>query len=85
MERAQARHNMATLLQRLTNEVPPKLKRKTPEQKKALDAYNNALRQEDRYLGSVFVTPIGQRQVEAKTKAAYDECRRLGMTHEHGL
>jgi hypothetical protein len=34
-----------------------KLKRKTSEQKKAFQAYEFALRQEDRYLGSVFVTP----------------------------
>lgn len=55
------------------------------EQKKALAAYNEALRQEDRYLGSVFVTPMGQRDIEAKTKAAYTACVKLGMTHEHGL
>ena len=57
----------------------------TPAQKKALNAYNNALRQEDRYLGSVFVTPIGQRDIEAKTRVAHDVCLSLGMTHEHGL
>jgi hypothetical protein len=62
-----------------------KLKRKTPEQKKAFEAYEFALRQEDRYLGSVFVTPQGQRDVEARTKAAYEACKRLGMTYEHGL
>ena len=55
------------------------------EQKKALSAYNEALRQEDRYLGSVFVTPMGQRDIEAKTQAAYAACVKLGMTHEHGL
>jgi len=60
-------------------------KRLTHEQKKALDAYNFALSQEDRYLGSVFVNPIGQRRVEEKTKIAYDQCVRLGMTWEHGL
>lgn len=59
--------------------------RLTPEQKKALDAYNFALAQEDRYLGSVFVTPSGQRRVEATTQAAYARCKALGMTHEHGL
>lgn len=74
-----------TLTQILTNEVPAKLKRKTPAQKKAFDAYQFALRQEDRYLGSVFVNAHGQRQVEARTAAAYDECKRLGMTYEHGL
>ena len=57
----------------------------TPAQKKALNAYNNALRQEDRYFGSVFVTSSGQCDIEAKTKVAYDACVSLGMTHEHGL
>ncbi len=59
--------------------------RKTPAQVKALKAYNFALAQEDRYLGSVFVTPVGQRAIEAKTKEAHDACVRLGMTWEHGL
>jgi len=59
--------------------------RKTKEQKQALAAYEFALRQEDRYLGSVFVTPGGQRAIEAKTKLAYERCKALGMTHEHGL
>jgi hypothetical protein len=62
----------------------PKVKL-TREQKQALARYEYALRQEDRYLGSVFVTPQGQRDIEAKTKAAYDHCKSLGMTHEHGL
>ena len=57
----------------------------TPAQKKALAAYEFALKQEDRYVGSVFVTPTGQRAQEAKTKTAYDACKALGMTHEHGL
>lgn len=60
----------------------PKLNR---EQRKALAIYNECLRQEDRYFGSVFVNPIGQRAIEAKTKTAYDRCKSLGMTHEHGL
>lgn len=59
--------------------------RKTPAQSKALKAYEFAERQEDRYLGSVFVNAHGQRQVEARTKAAYEACKALGMTHEHGL
>ena len=59
--------------------------RLTRDQKRALDAYNYALRQEDRYLGSVFVTTMGQRAIEEKTRIAYDACKRLGMTHEHGL
>jgi hypothetical protein len=62
-----------------------KRKRLTKEQAAALKAYEYALRQEDRYLGSVFVTPQGQRDIEAKTKAAYDVCKSLGMTWEHGL
>ena len=61
------------------------MKRKTPAQAAALRAYEYALRQEDRYLGSVFVTPAGQREVEAKTRAAYEACKALGMTYEHGL
>lgn len=59
--------------------------RLTRDQKKALDAYNYALRQEYRYLGSVFVTPAGQREIEAKTQAVYQICVSLGMTHKHGL
>ena len=62
--------------------MKPKL---TKAQRKALKAYQFAERQEDRYLGSVFVTPIGQRQYEEKTKAAYEACKRLGMGIEHGL
>jgi len=57
----------------------------TPAQKAALAVYNFANAQEDRYLGSVFVTAHGQRLQEAKTKAAYDACKALGMTWEHGL
>ena len=59
--------------------------RLTKEQRKALEAYEFALRQEDRYMGSVFVTAHGQREYEAKTRAAYERCKSLGMTHEHGL
>ena len=57
----------------------------TKDQKKALAEYEFRLREEDRYLGSVFVTPQGQREIEAKTKIAYNRCKALGMTHEHGL
>jgi len=59
--------------------------RLTKEQKKALTDYNYALQQEDRYLGSVFVTPQGQHDLEAKSFAAYQKCHALGMRHEHGL
>ncbi len=66
---------------RATNPRP----RLTKDQKAALDAYNHALREEDRYLGSVFANKQGQAKVEAKTKAAYDRCKKLGMGVEHGL
>ncbi len=59
--------------------------RLTKDQRKALEAYEFAERQEDRYLGSVFVTAHGQREVESRTRAAYEHCKALGMTHEHGL
>jgi hypothetical protein len=62
-----------------------KLPRLNKEQKQALAAYNYALGQEDRYLGSVFVTSGGQKNIEAKTEIAYIRCRDLGLTHEHGL
>ena len=59
--------------------------RRTKPQLEALKAYRFAERQEDRYLGSVFVTPTGQRQYEEKTRAAYEACKHLGMGIEHGL
>jgi hypothetical protein len=62
--------------------MKPKL---TREQHKALEHYEFCERQEDRYLGSVFVTASGQRDVESRTRAAYEACKALGMTHEHGL
>lgn len=59
--------------------------RLTKEQRKALEAYRYAERQEDRYMGSVFVNAHGQRLAEAKTTAAYRACKALGMDHTHGL
>jgi len=59
--------------------------RLTKEQRQALKAYNYANAQEDRYLGSVFANAHGQRQYEEKTRAAYERCKALGMTYEHGL
>jgi hypothetical protein len=59
--------------------------RLSPEQRKALEAYKFAERQEDRYLGSVFANAHGQAQYEAKTRAAYERCKALGMGVEHGL
>ncbi len=60
----------------------PKLAR---EQKRALDRYNFCLREEDRLGGSVFANSFNVRRQEAKTREAYEECLRLGMTYEHGL
>ena len=59
--------------------------RKTPAQKKALEAYEFAERQMDRYMGSVFANAAGQAQHEAKVAAAYRTCKALGMGVEHGL
>ena len=69
----------------MTSMTITKQVRKTPAQSKAPKAYNFALSQEDRYLGSVFVTAKGQAEYEAKTKAAYAACVALGMGPEHGL
>ena len=55
---------------------------KTAAQKAALAKYEYALRQEDRYLGSVFVTAQGQRDIEARTEAAYAACKALGNRGE---
>ncbi len=68
--------------------MPSRISKKvrlTKEQRKALKDYEYCLTQEDRYLGSVFVTSAGTRRIEEKTKAAYDRCKALGMTTEHGL
>lgn len=75
----------AVALQRGIAECKAARPRLTKAQREALKAYEFAVRQEDRYLGSVFVTPIGQREYEAKTQAAYMRCKGLGMTYEHGL
>lgn len=55
------------------------------EQKLALERYEYCLRQEDRLGGSVFANDQNMRAQEAKTKAAYDACVRLGMSYVHGL
>ena len=55
------------------------------EQKAALKAYNFAVSQEDRYSGSVFANSAGIKKYEEAVKKAYDECKRLGMDHRHGL
>ncbi len=72
-------------MSKITSFPPMKRVRLTPAQSKARKAYEFAEQQEDRYLGSVFVTSHGQREYEAKTRAAYEACKRLGMGVEHGL
>lgn len=62
-----------------------KKKRLTKEQSKALKEYRFRFSEEDRFLGSVFVTPSKQREYEERTKKAYEACKALGLTHEHGL
>ena len=57
------------------------LKGLTKEQRAAVEAYNECLRQEDRYLGSVFANHIGQQKVESKTREAYERAKRLGVNH----
>ena len=59
--------------------------RLTPAQRKALKAYKFAEQQEDRYMGSVFVNHRGEAEYRAKTRAAYEACKRLGMDYNHGL
>lgn len=59
--------------------------RLTREQKKALEQYNFALREEDRLGGSVFANAFNTRRQEERTKAAYEKCKRLGMDWQHGL
>lgn len=84
---------MSSYIDRIFKEAEAKAKanrdspkpRLTREQKKALEAYNSALREEDRYLGSIFANSVGQRRVEAVTRAAYERCKALGMDHRHGL
>ncbi len=68
-----------------THADKPRRLRLTPQQRAALAAYEFAERQLDRYMGSVFVNAHGQRQHEEKVTTAYQACKALGMTHEHGL
>ena len=61
------------------------MKKLNRNQSKALKDYNFALREEDRLMGSVFANAHTQARQEAKTRVAYERCKDLGMTHEHGL
>jgi hypothetical protein len=53
----------------------------TKEQKAAIARYEQCLREEDRYLGSVFANSTGQKRVEENTRAAYEAAKRLGVNH----
>uniref|UniRef100_A0A6M3LX01 Uncharacterized protein n=1 Tax=viral metagenome TaxID=1070528 RepID=A0A6M3LX01_9ZZZZ len=57
-------------------------KRRTKEEIKTETALRFALAQEERYMGSVFVTSHGQRQHEEKVKAAYANYRKAGGTKD---
>lgn len=59
--------------------------RLTPEQSRALAAYQFAEREEDRLGGSVFANSFNMRQKAERTRAAYEACKRLGMDWRHGL
>ncbi len=41
-----------------------------------------AISEEDRYMGSVFVNPFGQRQHEERVSKAYANYRKLGGTKD---
>jgi hypothetical protein len=53
----------------------------TKAQKAAVAHYEYCLKQEDRYLGSVFANAHGQKLIEAKTREAYEAAKRLGVSH----
>ena len=50
--------------------------------KKAEHELRVSISEEERYMGSVFVTAIGQREKEARVSAAYAKYRRLGGTKD---
>jgi hypothetical protein len=56
------------------------MKRRTKEQIKAEKELRFALSEEERYMGSVFVTPMGQRKHEERVANAYKNYRKLGGT-----
>jgi hypothetical protein len=69
------------LLTKGENIMQVKKQRLTKEQKAAVQHYEFCLRQEDRYLGSVFANAHGQRLIEEKTRQAYENAKRLGVNH----
>ena len=57
-------------------------KRRTKMEIKYEKELKMAISEEDRYMGSVFVTPIGQRRHEEKVAQAYANYRRVGGTKD---
>jgi hypothetical protein len=53
----------------------------TKEQKAAVSRYEQCLREEDRYFGSVFANPTGQKRVEENTRQAFEAAKRLGVSY----
>jgi hypothetical protein len=54
--------------------------RLTKQQRQAVNAYEFCLREEDRLGGSVFANSHNVRLQEAKTRIAYDNAKRLGVS-----
>jgi hypothetical protein len=54
------------------------MKRQTKQQSRAEKELRMAISEEDRYMGSVFVTSHGQRQHEERVRLAYAEYRKVG-------
>ena len=50
--------------------------------KKAMEDWRFAVAQEERYMGSVFVTPGRQREMEARTQAAYLKAKKLNPDYQ---
>ena len=77
---------MATAVDGRRNQMPATKKiRLTSNQRKALDHYKFCEREEDRLGYSVFANSFNTRRAAEKTRAAYEECKRLGMGVEDGL
>jgi hypothetical protein len=63
-----------------TKEGGKKMKRRTKDQIKYENKLRRALSEEERYMGSVFVTHLGQRDHEEKVRQAYADYKRVGGT-----
>ena len=56
--------------------------RQTSKQVKAEKELRFALSEEERYMGSVFVSPMGQRKHEDRVAKAYANYKRVGGTKD---